>query len=122
MQMRNQPSKKTGKVDIIDRHIKGRCLIIDSRLLLIQNSMEISMLIMDIAEISDYYDVLVLAKKGEEDYIKGFLQHWDLAGKVVTEYTGYDQILEKYKILGVFTLAAQAEKMRRYYRSTIFAR
>lgn len=122
MQMRNQPSKKTGKTDIIDRHIKGRCLIIDSRLLLIQNSMEIAMLIMDIAEISDYYDVLVLSKKGEEDYIKGFLEHWGLKGEVVVEYTRYDEILAKYKILGVFTLAHQAEKMRRYYRSTIFAR
>ena len=122
MQIRNTPSPVTGKVDIIDRHTKNRCVIIDIMCLMAYNSMDISMLIMDIAELSDYYDCIVICPKGKEADTEVFLEHWGLNGKVMTEYMDKDEILDEYKILTVFTTRQKQDRMKEYYHTTVFAK
>ena len=117
MKMRNEVSKKTGKLDIIDRHTKSRLIIVDSALLLTQISQHYTMLLIDLAELSDYFDVLVVCKKEEVEYVKQFLDHWMLKAKVAERYTDYDKILEEYCIMFCFTVMKNREEFRKYYRA-----
>lgn len=120
--MRNQPSPKTGKTDIVDRHTKKRLIIIDSSLLLTYAAQDYVMLIMDIAEISDYFDVMVTCREGEMEYMKGFLEHWALVADVKEQFTDYDDLLEEYRILVCFTTKQHREEYKKYYRCDILSR
>lgn len=120
--MRNQPSPKTGKVDIIDRHTKGRLIIIDSALLLAQTSQNYIMLLIDLAEVSDYFDVMVVAKDSELDYIREFLDHWMLKATVRERLQGYQEIIEDYRIMFCFTTMRNRDKFKQYYRADCLSR
>ena len=120
--MRNQPSPKTGKTDIIDRHTKKRLIVIDSSLLLAQTSQNYTMLLIDLAEISDYFDVLVVGKPTEVDYIKGFLDHWMLRANVRERYQDYQEIIKEYHIMFCFTTMRNREKFKQYYRVDCLSR
>lgn len=120
--MRNQPSEKTGKVDTVDRHTKGRLIIIDSNLLLTYSAQDYTMLIIDIAELSDYYDCLITCKPGEVEYIKQFCEHWALKADVSERFTNYEEILEKYRILVCFTTKADRDDYKKYYRCDTLSR
>ncbi len=120
--MRNQPSDKTGKTDKIDRHTKKRLIIIDFSLLITQSAQDYIMLIMDIAEISDYFDVIVTCRDAEMEYARQFLEHWALVGEVKEEYTGYEDLLEEYRVLVCFTAKKNREAYKKYYRCDVMSR
>lgn len=120
--MRNTPSPKTGKIDIIDRHTKKRLIVIDSSLLLAQSSQNYIMLLIDLAEISDYFDVLVVAKKEEVEYIKQFLDHWMLKANVRERYKEYQEIISEYNIMFCFTTMRNRENFKQYYRVDCLSR
>lgn len=120
--MRNTPSPKTGKIDIIDRHTKKRLIVIDSSLLLAQSSQNYIMLLIDLAEVSDYFDVLVVAKKEEVEYIKQFLDHWMLKANVRERYKEYQEIISEYNIMFCFTTMRNRENFKQYYRVDCLSR
>lgn len=120
--MRNQPSEKTGKIDTVDRHSKTRLIIIDSNLLLTYSAQDYIMLLIDNAEISDYFDCMITCKEGELEYIRQFCEHWALKAEVKERFTGYEEILENYRILVCFTTKADREAYKRYYRCDTLSR
>lgn len=120
--MRNLPSEKTGKIDQIDRHTKKRLIVFDSSLLLTQVSQNYSMLLIDLAELSDYFDVLVVCKPGEVEYVKEFLHHWMLKADVKEHYTDYEEIINEYHIMFCFTTMANRENFKKYYRADCLSR
>lgn len=120
--MRNQVSPKTGKIDIIDRHTKGRTIIIDSDLLFNGVCQDYMMLLIDLAELSDYIDVIVTCKPEDINKTEEFLDHWMLQAKVKERYTEYKEILAKYRILFCFVSARNQEKYKDYYHSDCFTR
>lgn len=122
MEIRNQPSAKTGKVDIIDRHTKNRLIIVDSYLLLAQVSQSYIMLLIDLAELSDYFDVMVVCKATEVDYIQEFLDHWMLKATVKPRYQDYQEIIKHNRIMFCFTTMSNREKFRQYYRADCLSR
>lgn len=120
--MRNQVSPKTGKIDIIDRHTKGRTIIIDSDLLFNGVCQDYMMLLIDLAELSDYIDVIVTCKPEDINKTEEFLDHWMLQAQVKERYTEYKEILAKYRILFCFVSARNQEKYKDYYHSDCFTR
>lgn len=120
--MRNKPSSKTGKTDSIDRHTKKRLIVIDSALLLTQISQDYIMLLIDLAELSDYFDVLVVTKAGEVNYVKEFLNHWMLKANVREQFKDYKEIIEEYHIMFCFTTMASREEFRKFYRADCLSR
>lgn len=120
--MRNRPSPKTGKTDSIDRHTKKRLIIIDSSLLLAQTSQNYIMLLIDLAEISDYFDILVVAKTGKVEYVKEFLHHWMLKAEVRERYRDYQEIISEYHIMFCFTTMRNRDKFKQYYHVDCLAR
>lgn len=120
--MRNKPSPKTGKTDSIDRHTKKRLIVIDSSLLLAQTSQNYIMLLIDLAELSDYFDVLVVTKPGEVEYVKEFLSHWMLKAEVRERYQDYQEIINEYHIMFCFTTMRNREKFKQYYRVDCLSR
>lgn len=120
--MRNQVSPKTGKIDIIDRHTKGRTIIIDSDLLFNGVCQDYMMLLIDLAELSDYIDVIVTCKPEDINKTEEFLDHWMLQAQVKERYTEYKEILAKYRILFCFVSARNQEKYKEYYHSDCFTR
>ncbi len=120
--MRNKPSPKTGKVDSIDRHTKKRLIVVDSALLLAQTSQNYTMLLIDLAELSDYFDVLVVGKPGEVDYLKSFLDHWMLKAEVRERYKDYKEIITEYHIMFCFTTMYNRENFKKYYRVDCLSR
>lgn len=120
--MRNQPNPETGKVDIIDRHSKKRLIVVDGKLLLTQISQDYMMLLIDLAEISDYFDVLVVGKESEMEILKEFLDHWMLKAEVKVAFQDYKEILQQYRIMFCFTTMRSRDKFREYYRVDCFSR
>lgn len=120
--MRNKPSPKTGKTDSIDRHTKKRLIVIDSSLLLAQTSQNYIMLLIDLAELSDYFDVLVVTKPGEVEYVKEFMNHWGLKADARERYQDYQEIINEYHIMFCFTTMRNREKFKQYYRVDCLSR
>lgn len=120
--MRNQPNPETGKVDIVDRHTKGRLIIIDSSLLLTYASQDYTMLLVDIAEISDYYDCLITCKPEEVEYMIHFCEHWGLSAKIGERFKNYDDLLRDYRIMVCFTTKRDREEYKKYYRCDVLSR
>ena len=122
MQMRNQPSPRTGKIDIIDRHTKKRLIVIDSNLLFTQASQHYMMLLIDLAEISDYYDVMLVCKKDRIEELQQFVEHWMLKADVREQFTDYEKILKEYNIMFCFTTMRMRDKFKEYYRVDCLSR
>lgn len=120
--MRNQISPKTGKIDIIDRHTKGRTIIVDSDLLFNGVCQDYMMLLIDLAEISDYFDVIVTCKAEDINKTEEFLDHWMLRAEVKERYTDYKEILSKYRVLFCFVSSRNRDKYKEYYHSDCFTR
>lgn len=120
--MRNQVSPKTGKVDIIDRHTKGRAIIIDSDLLFNGACQDYIMLLIDQAEISDYHDIIIVCRPDDEQKTLDFLEHWMLKAQVLERFTNYKEIISKYKILFAFVSLRNKDKFKEYYHTDCFTR
>lgn len=120
--MRNQVSPKTGKVDIIDRHTKGRAIIIDSDLLFNGACQDYIMLLIDQAEISDYHDIIIVCRPDDEQKTLDFLEHWMLKAQVQERFTNYKEIISKYKILFAFVSLRNKDKFKEYYHTDCFTR
>lgn len=104
----------------IDRHSKTRAILIDDSLLLNDNCKDYISEIIDINELSIYYDTVVLST--DTRYMKEFLKHNALFSRVEKKYENYSELKKKYKFLFLICMRKDSKKMKDYYRCEILMR
>ena len=110
---RNQPSKVTGKTDVIDRWIKKRLILFDSSLIVDKWNEYWAFLWFDVVEFDPYTDIMLLCND-EEDVAKTrqFAEHWMIKpADVIVRYSNVEELRKQYKII----LAIAPERERRRY-------
>lgn len=108
------------KKDIIDRHSKKRSIIIEDELLFNLNVQDYIHELIDISEISDYYDCIIVTNNCEKVY--KHLEHWGLQALVYKKYTSYKEIKKTYKFLVMFCSKKNSQELRSYYQCELLVR
>lgn len=108
------------KKDIIDRHSKKRSIIIDDELLLNPNLQDYIHELIDISEISEYYDCIIITDNCEK--MQKYLDHWALSALVYKKYTSYKEIKRTYKFLVAFCSRKNVQEIRSYYQCETLTR
>lgn len=102
------------KKDIIDRHSKKRAILIDEDILFSSGTQDYMHELIDLAEISDYYDCIILAKN--EKKIRKYTEHWALQTLIYPRYKNYEEMKKTYRFLLLFCTKRNIKKMKAYYR------
>lgn len=101
----------------IDRHSKKRAILIEDNLLMNSNCQDFINEIIDINEISVYYDTIILTS--DKNYIEAYLEHNSLASKVENKYSNYDELRKEYRFLVLLCSRKESKQMKDYYKCEI---
>ncbi|MBQ9160907.1 MAG: hypothetical protein IJ122_06255 [Methanobrevibacter sp.] len=108
------------KKDIIDRHSKKRAILIDEDVLFNSGCQDYMHELIDIAEISDYYDCIILTKNNKK--VQKYVEHWSLHALVYPRYKYYDEMKKTYRFLLLFCTKKNIKHMKDYYKCEILMR
>lgn len=114
--------EKHKEKDIIDRHSKKRAILIDDELLLNRIVQDYMHEIIDIAEISIYYDCIILTNDLKYGYINEYLDKWGLTAKVIKKFADYQELKEQYRFLVLFSTKKNAKELKNFYKSEVLVR
>ena len=104
----------------IDRHSKPRAILIDESLLFNESCRDYITEIIDINELSVYYDTIILSS--DKNYMKEFLLHNSLCSRIESKYEKYKELKNEYKFLLLICMKKDAKKMKEYYKCEILSR
>jgi hypothetical protein len=104
----------------IDRHSKMRAILIDDSVLLNPVCQDYINEMIDISEISVYYDAIILTS--DKKYVEEYLKHNSLAAKVEEKYTRYEELKKKYRFLLLICTRQESKRLKDYYKCEILSR
>lgn len=108
------------KKDTIDRHSKKRAILIEDRLLLSQSSQDYINEIIDINEISEYYDTIILAD--DVMFVKAYLEHYGLKSIVTKKYENCSKLRTKYRFLVMMCMKKELKKLQSFYQCDVLSK
>lgn len=106
--------------DIIDRHSKRRAILIEDEILFNPNIGQYIHEIIDINEISDYYDTIILTD--DIFYMKRYLEHWMLNSEICKKFDMTEEMRRKYKFILLICSKNHAKYLRKYYQCETLTR
>ncbi len=106
----------------IDKHTKKRALLIDDSILLNPIVEDYIYLLIDICELSNYYDCIIVAEKENMQNVIEKLDHECLVARVVQKYSQYDQLKNKYRFLLAICNESDKQKVKQFYRCEVLTR
>lgn len=104
----------------IDRHSKKRAILIDEQLLYNESCRDYINELIDINELSSYYDTVILTT--DKKYTQEFLIHNSLKSLVVEKYTNYEKLKNKYRFLLLICCKKESKELKKYYKCEILTR
>lgn len=104
----------------VDRHSKKRAILIDEQLLYNDSCKDYISEIIDINELSSYYDTIILSS--DVKFTEQFLIHNSLDSFVIEKYTGYEYLKNKYRFLLLFCMRKESRELKKYYKCEILTR
>ena len=104
----------------IDRHSKKRAILIDEQLLYNDSCKDYINEIIDINELSSYYDTIILSS--DVEYTAHFLVHNSLDALVIQKYTEYEYLKNKYRFLLLLCMRKESRDLKKYYKCEILTR
>lgn len=108
------------KKDIIDRHSKRRAILIEDNVLLNPNIQQYIHEIIDINEISEYYDTIILTD--DEVFMKHYLDHWMLKSEISPKLQMPEEMRKKYKFILMICSKQNAKYLRKIYQCELLTR
>ena len=104
----------------IDRHSKKRAILIDEQLLYSDACKDYICELIDINELSTYYDTVILST--DIEFTKHFLNHNSLKASVELKFSNYEKLKNKYRFLVLICPKRESREMKKYYKCEILVR